>query len=311
MSRINRGLTNDKKTFLTNIIIDNVPPSASWKELSTSDGKSKVEISCNEGIRPISGWNLSDNQQLLSKEFLNCVCYPLPIMDFAENSSEVLVTIQNATHLALYYGTYDEYTNKTTIVSGGKISDPNTVSSNTICKTEAIYIRTVGLSLHNCLQAKAYLHTYWGEGARSFCLYSELPYYHGYNPTNRSSWWNVNYENGLNYLKNYYTQLGGIGVNKPNKTSSIYKPLPPDIAKQYLYGISSIQFQLKNSSEFSVVYQSYVKDIGWLPVSSDGEENLYQHNKPISALRINFVPKTEKQYLIDFWNRDVGTNHLD
>lgn len=232
-------------------------------------------------------------------------------MDFAENSSEVMVNIQNATYLSLYYGSYDEYTNKTTIVSGGKISDSSTISSNTICKTEAIYIRTVGLPLANCLQARAYLHTYWGEGARSFCLYSELPYYHGYNPTNTSNWWNVNYENGLNYLKNFYTQLGGIGVNRPNKTSSIYKPIPPDIAKQYLYGISGIQFKFKNSSDLSVVYQSYVKDVGWLPVSSDGEENLYQHDKPISALRVNFVPKTEKQYLIDFWNRDMGTNHLD
>lgn len=49
---------------------------------------------------------------------------------------------------------------------------------------------------------------------------------------------------------------------------------------------------------------------GWLKVSCDGQENSYQHDKPISAFRMNLVPKTEKQYLIDFWNRDIGTNHI-
>lgn len=232
-------------------------------------------------------------------------------MDFAQNSSEVFITIQNATNISLEYGTYDVYSDQT-LISGGKISAPNTISSDSICKSESIFIRLSGSIPPNSLQGKVYVHTYWGESARATCLYSELSYYHGYNPTSSSQWWNVGSDNVLSYSGNIFTQFGGFGLNRANRSaSSIYKPIPSDIANQYLYGISGIQFRLKDPSDFSVVYQSYVKGVGWLNASCDGKENVYQHDKPISAFRINLVPKTDRQYLIDYWNRDVGTNHVN
>lgn len=305
------GLTNEQKYLFTGIYIDNTPPVATFKEITISDGKSIAEITSNETIRPISGWDISSNYMLLSKEFTNCISYALPIIDFAQNSSEVLVDIKDATNVMLEYGTYDDYS-KQTIVSNGNISAPKTISSNSICTSEVIFIRLSGDIDSTLLQGKAYVYTHWGNGARGICRYSELSYNHGYNPTSNSEWLDIGSSNLLIYNGNIFTQFGGRGLNVANATSSNIKiPIPTDIAKQYLYGISGIQFQLKDTSNYSVVYQAYVKDVGWLKASCDGQENLYQHNKPISAFRINLVPKTEKQYLIDYWNCDVGTNSID
>lgn len=231
-------------------------------------------------------------------------------MDLAGNSSEVLIDIKTATNILLEYGTYDDYSRQT-LVTSGHITAPNTISSNSICKSESIFIRFSGDIGSNLLQGKAFLHTYWGDNTRGTCLYSENPYYHGYNPTTSSEWWNIGSDNWLRYQKNIFSQFGGRGVNKANRTASVFNPIPSDIASQYLFGISGIQFKLKDCSNFSIVYQCYVKDIGWLKTSSDGEENSYQHDKPISSFRINLVPTTEKQYFIDFWNRDIGTNHVN
>ena len=50
---------------------------------------------------------------------------------------------------------------------------------------------------------------------------------------------------------------------------------------------------------------------GWLKTASDGKETMYRFDKPISAIRMNIVPKSEKQYLVDFWDRDVGTYNVN
>ena len=34
------------------------------------------------------------------------------------------------------------------------------------------------------------------------------------------------------------------------------------------------------------------------------------YNKPMSAIRVALVPNTEKQYVIDLWNKDVGTSNM-
>ena len=304
------GLYNESKTFYTNITIDNTPPQGSFNEIAIANQQSRAEISLNEPLRPIVGWNTSNLGLTLSKDFSNCVYYPLRLIDFAGNSSEVLVTIKNATNIILEYGTYDAYS-RLTMVSNGMISSPNTISSNSICKIETIFMRLIGDVNSFSLQGKVYDHTYWGDGARSICNYSEYAFYHGYNPTSSSLWWTIGYSNTLSYQKNSYTQFGGIGVNSPNKTSSVYKPIPSEIAKQYLFGISAIQFKFKNTTDYSVVYQGYINGFGWLQASSDGEENCCQYDKPFSSLRINLVPKTEKQYLVNYWNRNVGTNSIN
>ncbi len=300
------GLLNDAKYFSTPITIDNTPPVATFKELSSSEQKSKAEITSNEALCTISGWDSSPNNMILSKEFTNYITYSLPITDLAQNHSEVLIDIKNATYISLQYGTFDDYSSQT-VVSAGKISAPNTITSNSICKSEVILLNLSGSIASNLLQARIYDYTHWGDGARDICRYAEILYLHGYN-----NWVTVGSHNLMRFNKLIFTQMGGRGQNFPNATSSNIKiPIPSDIAKQYLYGISGIQFKLTDTSTYSVVYQSYVHGIGWLKASADGQENLYAHNKPISAFRINLVPKTEKQYLIDYWNRDVGTNHIN
>lgn len=293
------GLVNSQNIFSTNLTIDNTAPVATFEEVLISDNKSLAKITCNEPVQMISGWNLSDDKKLIYKEFPNKIKYTLPIKDYAQNSSSVLVNIKNATNILLDYGTYDNYS-KQTLVSCGDVSSPNTINSGSICKTEVIYFRLYGNIEAASLRARSYLYTYWDEGSYGICPYSELKYYYGYNP-----WFNYP-ENALFYHDKYHVQLGGVGLNQKNsKNHNTTKgPLPENIANQYLYGISGIQFYLSDVNDYSVVYQCYVNGIGWLRASSDGEENLYAHDKPISSIRINIVPKSEKQYLINYWNSD-------
>ncbi len=298
------GLVNEKTNLTPNFTIDNTPPRATFQETSSSNGKSIAELSPSEPIIPLDGW--SGSPFWLTKEFSNPVSYSLPIVDFAQNSSEVLISIKNPTAVSLEYGTYDAYS-LYRFTNNGKIPAPNTISSNSICKTEAIFIKLSDTINSNVLEGRSYVHTYWGEGSKAVCNYSNLYYSYGY-----SKWLNLSSENIIYWGEKLFSQLGGVGSNSATATPvGSHVAIPSNIAKQYLYGISGIQFRLKNTSDFSVVYQSYVKDIGWLKASSDGEENFYRHDKPISSFRINLVPKSEKQYLINFWDRDIGTNHID
>lgn len=279
-------------------------------ENPSTDGKSQVRLSFNEGVLPLSGWNFSPFGLSATKEFSNPVSYPLLVFDFAQNSSEVFLNVKLPTALTLEYGSYDSHS-LYQFVSGGNVSAPGTISSNSICKTEAIFIKLSDTLLSNRLEGRAYVHSYWGPGSKMICHYSNLSCYYGYNPTS-NDWFNLSSQNIVYWGEKLFSQLGSVGLNVADSTCATHSnPIPSSIAEQYLYGISGMQFRLQNSSDFSVVYQSYVQGIGWLKASSDGEENYYQHDKPISAFRMNLIPKSEKQYLIDFWNRDVGTAHID
>ena len=214
-----------------------------FQKLLALNGKSNAQITSNEKILPINGWNISNNGMVLSKDFDNSISYTLPITDFAQNSSEVLIDIQNATNILLQYRAYNA-DKKCIYTTGGKVLASKTISSNSIPKSEALFIKLSG-SLTSPLQGKNYTYTNLKGGL---------------NPTSISEW------------------------------------------------ITSI---FKNTSNFSIVYQTHTKNEGWLKAFCNEQENLYQHDKPISAFRMNLVPKTEKQYLIDFWNRDVGMNHID
>lgn len=295
--------------FNTNIKIDNISPISIFKENLLDTGKSLATISSNEYIRPIEGWNLSNNNLELSKEFSNIIYYPITITDFAQNTSKVYVDIKNATFIKLNYTTFD-YDNKLKLVPSGSISGENTILSNSICKSEALFINYENSLNPYLLQGRVFVYTYWGEGANAYCKYSEEPYNHGYNPSQYG--WRDNSTDVSAYVsKKVCMQFGGSGLNYKNTScTNKYNPIPEDIASKYLYGISAVSFSLKNYSEYSVVYQTYVKDVGWLACASDGKELVYAYDKPISAFRMNIVPKSDKQYLIDFWNKDIGTNNV-
>lgn len=231
------GLVNKEQYLSTHILIDNTPPLATFKETTTLDGKAKAEIIANESIRPINAWESSEKNMVLSKKFSNSISYSLPITDFSQNTSEILVDIQNATHILLQYGSFVS-NGKQNLVSSGKTSSLNSTSSH------SIYAKLSGHS-NSPLQEK-------------ISIYPNSK--NGYNFTSISKW---------------------------------------------------LKSRLKSPSDFSVVYQVYVKNLGWLKAVCDTQENSSQQSKSISAFRINLVPITEKEYFINFWNHDVGITHLN
>lgn len=291
--------SNIKKTFYLDILIDNTAPVTIFSEELQEDNYSKATITVNEGIQPVNGWNISSNNMILTHKFSNPIKYELPIKDFAQNTASVLVSIKKASNIILEYATYDAGTNNYDIVKSGEISGSKVINSNSICKTEALFIRTSGNIDSSSLKGRAFLYTYYGEGSSGNCKSTELRYNYGYNPL--SSWRIINKENlaGISSGK-YFTEFGGTGVNYSSKTGA--NPIPEEVAKQYLYGLSSIALSLNDYSEYSIVYQIYIKGIGWLPAKYNGQESMYSFDKPMSAIRINIVPNSERQYLIDYWN---------
>lgn len=302
------GLGNDAVQFDLNIRIDNIAPIGKFSETSSSNNKSYGNININESVNPVSGWQISSNNTKLQREFTNPIKYPVTIEDYAENISEVMIDIKNATNMMLHYCSIDKYENKTLDRTCGQVAGDTTIKANSSCKTEIILVNATGINEDELL-SRVYVYDYWGEGSITRCLYSETSYNYGYNPN--TTGWSIVKDRPMPYMGSYALILGGMGMNQAgNKDKTYGKAIPSDIASQNLYGISSVAFKLKNQKDFSIVYQILVKDIGWLPVSSNGQETTYSHDKPISAIRMNFVPNTEKQRLIDYWNKDIRTSKV-
>lgn len=127
-------------------------------------------------------------------------------------------------------------------------------------------------------------------------------YNHGYNPS--SSGYKSMLSNDLVDINGKkYFQFGGSGINGHKKTDTNgNNPIPSDIANKYLYGISGIQIDLKDYSYYSIVYQIYVDGTGWIKAKSNGELCMLAKDKPMSALRVSLIPKTEEQKLVASWN---------
>ena len=107
------------------------------------------------------------------------------------------------------------------------------------------------------------------------------------------------------YLYNSLNNKLSNWINYKNDNKSVKTNNFTNLNKTVSSSISGIQFKLNNNPDYSIVYQSYIKDIGWLKVSFDGQSNLYDYSKPISNFRMNIIPKSEKQYLVNYWNKDV------
>lgn len=303
---------NSAKTFDTGIIIDNVAPEFTFSEILIQDKKSNAIINSNENLRPLSGWNLNSSSNSLNKIFTSPIYYPLNIIDYAENSSEVFVSIEKANNILIKYYNYNGYPDATTFQTGGKISGKQAILDNSINKTEALMIATEGNIDKSFLRSRVFDYNYWGEGSRAICAFSEISYYYGYIPGN-NLWYDMNSNNQLIYLfGTLCLELGGVGQNQAGNTSqNIKKPIPENIANQYLFGLSSVNFSLSNYNDYSIIYQIYIPKIGWLAPNADGSESKYSYDKPFSAFRMVLAPKSEKQRLISYWNRDIGTNNVD
>ena len=304
------GQKNDYQKFDTTISIDNIAPNATSEEISIENNQSEYKIHSNEALRSVSGWTFSNANMCLSKIFSSPVTYLLPITDYAGNTSEILVSVVNAKNMILYYINYNGY-RFSKFNQSGEIAGRQAIIDNSNQKSEIIFTYLDGTIPKDTLQSRIFDYTYWGENTTAVCKYSEINYSYGYNPS-PTSWYDSNGKNTVYTLGKLCVQLGGQGHNLANNScKTLNKPIPEDIAKQNLYGLSGVAFQLKNCEEYSIVYQIYVPNIGWLKSASDGEESTYAHNKPFSAIRMNIVPKSEKQYLMNYWNRVMYTNAID
>lgn len=99
-------------------------------------------------------------------------------------------------------------------------------------------------------------------------------------------------------------------MNRKGNKGNTSNGIPEDISTQHLFGISALRIKLKDTSYYSIVYQIWVQNQGWLEAKSDDIETKYSYDKPISGYRVSLIPKTEKQYLIDFWNKDIGSDNI-
>ena len=58
------GLKSDNKDIETGIVIDNIVPIGKFKEVKIEEGKVNGEISLNENIRKIEGWDFKDSKKI-------------------------------------------------------------------------------------------------------------------------------------------------------------------------------------------------------------------------------------------------------
>lgn len=186
------------------------------------------------------------------------------------------------------------------------IAGKNAVLINKTFKTEALAFNVSGNISSDFVRGRAYVYDYWGEGTTARCADTGMIYSYGYNPS-MSSWKTMSSNDLVTIEGRKYFQFGGAGINGYTKTDiNGNNPIPADIANQFNYGISGITLSLKNYTDFSIVYQIYVADVGWLKTKANGEECMYAKNKPMSAFRVSIIPKSEQQRQMDTWDKEIG-----
>ena len=303
-------LENELLEIDTNITIDNIAPKGDFLENKISGGKVNAVINLSEEIKPLEGWDFSDDKLKAEKEFTNNISYELPIVDYAGNKSVIEVNITQATYINIIYASHNSVVGWSFGYGNYDVAGKDAIEENNIYKTEALAFNVTGNIDADFVQAKAYIYTYWGEGSYGRCTTSGILYNYGYNPSD-GSYKSMKSTDLVTIGNKKYFQLGGSGINLcGNGDTNGNNTIPNDISTQYKYGISGINFKLKDYSQFSIVYQILIDKVGWIEVCSDGQECMYAKDKPMSAFRITLVPKSEKQYVIDAWNKDVGTFNL-
>lgn len=301
---------NEEKVIDTLRTIDNISPEYSFEEIEQPEGKVIARIKTNEKIISINGWNLLEDKLTLEKEFPANTSYILKITDLAQNVSEVKIDITKASNVKISYASKNSkmewsYGNENSNVAGKEA-----VLTNSKLKTETLAFRVEGSLDKDFVQFRSYIYTHWGENSLAQCKKFGTIYKYGFNPNaNQANTMNVGNFITLNQQK--YLQFGGEGINDYNATDiNGNNPIPKEIADEYRYGISEIEIQLVNYNDYSILYQVLVDGIGWVKTASDGQKCCYTYTKPFSAIRVTLVPKTEKQYIIDLWNKDLGTYNI-
>ena len=234
------------------------------------------------------------------------------IMDISNRQSKEMeiksgITIDNSNLAKLTYASQNSEIGWTFGYGNEDIAGKEIINKNPIYKTESLAFRLEGDVDKDFVQVKAYVYTHWGEGSKATCGDTGLIYNYGYNPD--TGGYKSMDSNDLVTLSdgNQYFQFGGTSINSPTRPDiNGNNPIPRELEGKYPYGISAIIFKLTDYSYYSIVYQIYVTGHGWMETCSDGEEAKYSYNKPMSAIRLALIPKTQKQEFINKWNNDIN-----
>lgn len=301
---------NPETVISTDIQIDNTSPDGIFSETEIEEGKVLATILANEKIRGVEGWKLTQNEMQLEKEFTNNISYIFTITDLAQNTKEIEINISKATNIMITYASHNSAIGWTYGYGNYDVAGAQAVKENPIYKTEALAFRITGNIPEDFVQINTCIYTHWGEGSKATCGDTGMIYQYGYNP-GRNLYKTMASDDLVTIDGKKYIQFGGTGMNGFQKTDiEGNNPIPLETVYQYNYGISGVTMKLKDESYYSIVYQILVNGQGWLKTCSDGEEAMYQFNRPMSAIRLALVPKTEKAYILNLWNQDVGTNRI-
>lgn len=302
------ALNNNIKTDVaTNILIDNTKPAISYSQAIIAQGKVKAMLNSSEIIRNLNGWNITNDKKQLYKEFVSNVSYELDVTDLAGNVTTTSVTVTGATFINLIYASHNSNIGWTYGFGNYDIAGKQSVLTNSLFKTEALAFHIEGNIANDFVMGRAYVFDHWGAESQARCKDSNMLYKYGYNPGD-NSWKTMASSDLVTIDGKKYFQFGGAGINGCQNTDiNGNNPIPADIANQFHYGMSSISLALKDYTDYSIIYQIYIGEAGWLEVKSDGQEAVYSREKPMSAFRVAIIPKSEKQNQINTWNKDKGT----
>lgn len=301
------GNKMSEKTLKTEIEIDNISPTVEYSQQILENGKILAKINSNEKTRKLDGWNLDDSQTISSKEFISNIKYQREVIDFAGNASKVDIKIEESTFLGLEV--------KAHMSRSGEIEANNNIigrieANNTKYKFESLLFRTSQNVESDFLKVSGYVHTYWGPDSYAKSGRYGVVYNYGYNPLEEYKTM-ANSELVTNNGKQYI-HLGGEGVNYHGETDiNGNNPIPMEIASQYNYGVSGIKLDLKSHRENSIIYQIFFDDTGWLKTCKNGEEAMRETNQPIEAIRFAVIPTSELEFVIQYWDKDIGTYNID
>lgn len=297
---------NNQYELNTGIIIDNIKPVINYTQQIIAQGKVKAILSSNEVVRKLNGWDMTNDKKQLYKEFVSNVSYEIELTDLAGNVTITNVSVTGATYIKLIYASHNSEIGWTYGFGNYDIAGKTSVLTNSMYKTEALAFHVEGNVANDFVMARAYVYNHWGPGSKARCKDSNMLYQYGYNPSN-TSWKTMASSDLVTIDSKKYFQFGGAGINAYQNTDlNGNSPIPADIANQFHYGMSSINLALKDYTDYSIIYQIYIGDKGWLEVKSDGQEAIYSKDKPMSAFRVALIPKSEKQNQINTWNKDIG-----
>ena len=300
------GNANELYMWDSGINIDNTVPEVKVHKNKVEEGKVEVIMQINEKIRKLEGWKQTENSY--KKIFESNISYEIPIQDLAGNKTKTKIEIKEATSIVLRYASHNSEVGWTYGYGNYDVAGLDAIQKRRKLRTEALAFNIEGNVEPDFLQVRAYVHTYWGEGSKAICQETYKEYRHGFNPSS-STWKSMETKESLVQLKDKkeYFLLGGAGINLRGQTDNKgEKPIPDVIAVEHLYGISGISFKLKDTSYYSIIYQIYVEEVGWIAPCKNEEFACYQKDKPISGIRVALVPNSELNYLWKVWEKETG-----